>query len=135
MRVCLLALTPSERPRYGEEVTKPEEETKRLGELSYEEAEAIRRDPEWGDPVLALAVHAHHWLESAVALHPELADEIDQLSDRLSLATGDETLPDDRLGGAVTAASSDGEIVRALSEIVEIMRIAAPLVSPRERHH
>lgn len=109
--------------------------TKRFEEVSCEEAEAIRHDPQWGDPVRDLAVHASHWIESASAFHPERAEELEQLALRLSVATGDLALPTDVPGWISSRISTDGEVVHALSQIVEMMRIVAPLLNSRDRHH
>jgi len=99
--------------------------------LTYEEAEANRRDPQWGHPVRDLALHAAHWLETAIALHPERQAEIDALSERLDEATGDISAAGDHPEWRWRPAT-DGEVVVALHEIVAVMRDAAPLLKKPE---
>ncbi len=110
-------------------------EQKPNGYLSYEEAEANRNDPQWGDPVMHLLVHASHWLESATALHPDLEKEMDELADRLSVAAGELAAKDDDPRWISRGGATTGEVVLALAEIVEVMLILAPLVSNPEVGH
>jgi hypothetical protein len=91
---------------------------------TYEELEANRRDPEWGDPVGDLDLHAWHWLTTAEALHPRRRRKLDALMVRLVAATCSSSAPD----GWVTGASSAGEIALALEEILAVMKELAPLV-------
>lgn len=97
--------------------------------LSYQEAEDNRRDPQWGDPVQQLALHASHWLEVAVIRFPHLSAQIDALGERLDVAVGTLSTQDGHFFGTGT----DGEIVVALEKIVGVMRDVAPLLVDRTR--
>jgi hypothetical protein len=98
-------------------------------ELTAEESEANRRDPQWGHPVQSLALHASHWLESAYALHPDRRPELDALSERLDIAVGDLAAPDDLCDVIFRGTTTDGEVVLALQEIVQVMAALAPLLA------
>lgn len=100
-------------------------------ELSYEEAEANRRDPQWGSPVQDLALHASHWIEVAGARFPHLHAQMDALNLHLAEAVGELGTEDGLLNGR----QSDGEIVAALEKVVSIMREVAPLLADLTRSH
>jgi hypothetical protein len=98
-------------------------------DMTFEECEQNRRDPQWGHPVLNLAVHASHWIGSAIALHPDRREELEALAVRLEEVTGD--LGREGEQEIFTGIETEGEIIVALEEIVAIMRHLAPLLVDR----
>ncbi len=93
---------------------------------AYREAEAWRHDPRWGDPAEDLAVFTYQWLYSALARHPDRRDELDALQRRLWEASWPAV-------GWHAGTCTDGELVRALEEIVGILRAIAPLLRDQAR--
>ncbi len=104
--------------------------------MTYEEAEANRRDPVWGDPVNQLMLHAFHWIDCAIALHPERIEEFHRLQERVERAAGENiTGWDPGRPGQVRPPSTDGEIVLALEMIVDVMRTLAAFTSDASSRH
>jgi hypothetical protein len=104
-------------------------------DLTPEEIERNRTDPRLGDPVQQLALHAAHWIEAALARHPERRAEIDRLSARLDEATGERLSREGDQPEWPTRSVTDGEIVRALRDIVAVMREVATLLLDPARSH
>lgn len=89
-----------------------------------------RRRHALGNPVDMLNLVATHWLECALAYHPECQREIDELSTRLEEATGDIGVPTGDADEPWFFASTETvhEQVSALTEIVAVMSHAANLM-------
>jgi hypothetical protein len=82
-----------------------------------------------GHPVESLLVHASHWLESASAPHPDRQLELDAPSERLDIAAAELAAPDDVCGVIPRGTATDGAVVLALQEIVQVMAALAPLLA------
>ena len=69
-----------------------------------------------------------------MALHPERQAEIDALSERVEEAAGTISRENDAIGWTCVPRT-DGEIVLALEQIVQVMKEAAPLLRNPSRGH
>lgn len=80
------------------------------------------------DPLDQMVLHAYHWLEEAESLRPEVQEDTRPLFDRLEVLDGSVgTAP----GQPPTRATTEGELQQAISEIVDVMRKALPVLTGR----